>query len=208
MKNKTLFLTALLLLTNLISAQKPENKLKYSGFSGGMLLHAGYVQSGKFLFENASGAGTKTMQLKGLGAGIGGQARVHFGKHLRAGTEGYVTEHQYANGSYASIGWGGLLADYIWEVKKFSFFAGGTFGGGSQKNITNFSAPKNDFTIDETVSYRKYGFLCAVPFVGVEYALSKKIHLMCKADYIFNISNPQSDFVTGTRLYFGFSFCR
>jgi hypothetical protein len=47
-----------------------------------------------------------------------------------------------------------------------------------------------------------------VPFAGFEYALSKKIHLMCKADYIFNVSNPQADFLTGTRFYFGFAFCR
>jgi len=108
---------------------------------------------------------------------------------------------------YAKIGWGGVLADCAWQIGKFAPFVGGTFGGGSQQNLTNFSEPKNDYALEE-VSYRKYGFLCLVPFVGTEFALSKRIHLVFKADYMFNLSNRQADFITGTRFYFGFTFCR
>ena len=182
--------------------KKEKGKMAYSGFSGGMLLHLGYVQSKNFTFSNG-----QTMQLKGLVFGLGGQARVHFGKYFRIGGEGYFSEHKYKNGSYARIGWGGVLADCAFQIGKFAPFVGGTFGGGSQQNLTNFSEPKNDYILDET-SYRKYGFMCVVPFVGVEYGLSKRIHLVFKADYMFNVSNRQADFITGPRFYLGFTFCR
>lgn len=195
------------LLCMFVNAQEEKGKLAYSGYTGGMMLHLGYVQSGNFTFTDPSSQFSETMQLKGLAFGIGGQLRVCFGKHLRVGMEGYVTQYTYRNNSYASVGWGGVLADCIWNIGKFSPFVGGTFGGGSQKNITNFSAPKNNYILDEIVSYRKYGFLCVVPFAGFEYALSKKVHLMFKVDYIFNVSNPQDDFATGARFYFGFTFC-
>ena len=201
MKNLITFI--LLLCSIFATAQEKKGKMAYSGFSGGMMLHSGYVESKNFTFANNG----KTLKLKGLAFGIGGQARVYFGEHLRVGVEGYVTDHQYANKSYASIGWGGVLADCAWKIGKFVPFVGGTLGGGSQKNITNFSEPKNDYVIDET-SFRKYSFMCAVPFAGFEYAFSKKLHLMFKIDYIFNISNRQDDFVTGPRFYLGFSFCR
>lgn len=190
-----------------VNAQEEKKRMGYSGFSGGMMLHLGYVQSGNFTFTSSSGF-SETMQLSGLAFGIGGQLRVCFGEHLRIGGEGYVSEHKYKNSSYTSIGWGGFLADCVWEIGKFSPFIGGTVGGGSQKNVTNFSAQKNDYNLDNIVSFRKYGFVCIVPFIGLEYALSTKIHLIFKIDYIFNVSNPQKDFTTGPRFYFGFSFCR
>jgi len=188
--------------TIFVDAQENKGKMAYSGFSGGMMLHLGYVQSGNFTFSNG-----ETIQLKGLVFGLGGQARVHFGEHFRIGGEGYFTEHKYKYGSYAKIGWGGVLADCAWQISKFAPFVGSTFGGGSQQNLTNFSEPKNDYELEE-VSYRKYGFLCVVPFVGTEFTLSKRIHLVFKADYMFNLSNRQADFITGPRFYFGFTFCR
>jgi hypothetical protein len=205
---KLIVTTALFFFCICADAEEKRGKMAYSGFSGGMLLHLGYVESGDFTLTNSTTQFSKSLKLKGLAFGIGGQARVHFGKHLRIGSEGYVTEHKYANNSYVSIGWGGFLADCAWQTGKFLPFVGATFGGGSQKNITNFSEPKNDYNFEENVSYRKYGFLCAVPFAGAEYALNKKIHLMFKVDYIFNISNRQDDFTTGLRCYLGFTFCR
>ena len=202
MQNKKTITLILIFCCIFVNAQEKKGKMAYSGFSGGMMLHLGYVQSSSFTFSNG-----ETLQLKGLVFGLGGQARVHFGEHLRIGGEGYFTEHKYKNGSYAKIGWGGVLADCAWQIGKFTPFLGGTFGGGSQQNLTNFSAPKNDYELQK-VSYRKYGFLCVVPFVGTEFALSKRIHLVFKTDYMFNISNRQADFITGPRFYFGFTFCR
>lgn len=208
MQHKMIGTFVLLLLCVSLHAQNEKRKLAYSGFSGGMLLHVGYVNSGKFTFTDPSSKFSQTMQLKGLAYGIGGQIRFFFGNHLRVGTEGYVTHHNYENSSYTSTGWGGILVDCSWKIGKFSPFVGGTIGGGSQKNITNFTSQVNNYTLDEIISYRKYGFLCVVPSVGIEYALNEKIHLVFKADYIFNVSNPQDDFVTGPRFYIGILFCK
>ncbi|MDR0810937.1 MAG: hypothetical protein LBN23_01480 [Paludibacter sp.] len=202
-----------LLLFFIFSAQAQEAKstFAYSGFSGGMLLHSGYVQSENYTLKNADATATKTMKHSGLPSGIGGAARLHFGKHLRVGAEGYVSEYHYENQSYVSTGWGGVLADCALESGRLTYFVGGTFGGGSQKNLTVFEAPTDGydgFVIDDKMSFRKFSFLCIAPFVGAEFALNKKIHLVLKADYLINISNPQPDFVTGVRVYLGFSFCR
>ena len=59
---------------------------------------------------------------------------------------------------------------------------------------------------EETVSYRKYGFAALAPFAGIEYAVTKKVNLVAKIDYLVNLSNPQDDFTTGPRLYIGFMF--
>ena len=190
------------------NGQEKKGKFVYSGFSGGMMVHLGYVQSGTFSFTNSVSQFSETMQLQGLTFGIGGQARVHFGKYLRVGTEGYSSKHKYKNGSYVSIGWGGVLADCAWKTDKFTLFAGSTIGGGSQQNLTIFTEQKNDFIVDEMVSYRKYGFMCIVPFVGLEFAISNSIHLIFKTDYMINVSNLQDDFVTGPRFYIGFIFRR
>jgi hypothetical protein len=211
LRRKILFLQLLLIwvfFSTNIFAQTPEKCFKYSGFSGGMMLHLGYVQSKNFTLTGADNF-SKQLKLSGLAWGIGGQVRLHFRNNWRVGTEGYVTEHKYSNNSYISVGWGGILADYIWNLGKFMPFAGCTFGGGSQKNVTILEAIDNDFVLEKNnVSFRKFGFLCMAPFVGTEIALNKKIHLMLKVDYITNFSNPQPDFVTGPRFYFGFMFCR
>jgi len=191
-----------------VNGQETKRKMAYSGFSGGMMLHLGYVQSSTFTFTNLVSQFSETMRLQGLAFGLGGQAKVHFGKHLRMGTEGYFSKHKYKNGSYVSVGWGGVLADCAWKIKKFTVFTGGTVGGGSQQNLTIFTEQKNDYIIDETTSYRNYGFMCIVPFAGFEFAMSKSIYLVFKTDYMINVSNPQDDFITGPRFYVGFTFFR
>ncbi len=189
--------------------EKSKGKFAYEGFSGGMMIHSGYVQSGSFTLTSSDGNTVKPMQLKGLPFGIGGAARVHFGKHLRVGSEGYVSTLSYANKSYASIGWGGVLADCAWTLGRFTPFVGGTLGGGRMKNVSVLQKPEEDYLLEgNNVSYRNYSFLTCVPFIGVEYALNKKIHIMMKVDYMLNISNPQDDFLNGVRVYLGFAFCR
>jgi hypothetical protein len=48
--------------------------------------------------------------------------------------------------------------------------------------------------------------MVATPFLGMEYAVSQRVHLVAKADYIFNIAEKQTDFANGIRIYAGFVF--
>lgn len=173
------------------------------------MLHAGYLYGGTATITDGAGTLLHSGRIGGLATGIGGAARVHLGKHLRVGCEGYVTTLGYGdNDSYASIGWGGVLADCLWRLGRFSPFAGATFGGGSYKNLTLTTPTPVDNIAEGPASFRKYGFLTVVPFAGVEFAMTGKIHIALKADWMVNLTNRQSDFVSGPRIYIGFAFYR
>ncbi len=185
-----------------------ENKMKYNGYSGGMMLHTGYVFGGVSTPQHA-GTVVATEKMQGLPMGIGGAIRLNFGKYLRVGTEGYSTTLYYGQkGSYATIGWGGLLADCAFTKDRHAFFVGATVGGGAFRNLTLTEPMHHDWEVENNVSYRKYAFMAVTPFVGYEWAMTQKIHLALKLDYLLNVSNPQPDFITGPRLYIGFMFCR
>ncbi len=185
-----------------------ENQMKYNGYSGGMMLHTGYVFGGQSTPQNG-GALVATEKMQGMPIGIGGAVRLNFGKYLRVGTEGYSTTLYYGQkGSYATIGWGGLLADCAFTKDSHTFFVGATVGGGAFRNLTLTESMQQDWEVENNVSYRKYAFMAVTPFVGYEWAMTQKIHLVFKLDYLFNVTNPQPDFITGPRLYIGFMFCR
>ncbi len=188
-------------------------RLSYNGFSGGMMLHAGYVSAGNITILDAAGGvvpGQSTQNIKGVTTGIGGAMKFHFGRLLRVGAEGYVTTLNYGkHGSNIRIGWGGLLADCMWEnSSRFSPFAGATIGGGSAANLTLAADTPEDFVAEEGASFRKYGFMCAVPFAGVEFAATSRIRVVFKVDYMLTLSGRRPDFPQGPRFYIGFLFRR
>lgn len=184
-------------------------KMAFSGYTGGMMIHTGYVSSDKFNYITSEGTAIVPGQAKGVPVGVGGALKFGFGKHFRIGTEGYVSTLKYGtHKSHSSTGWGGLLFDWIWSKNKWSWFIGGTVGGGRVRNIALLGEMHNDLIIeDNNTSYRSYSFMALVPFIGAEYALTSKIHLIMKVDYLFNVCNRQKDFVTGPRIYLGFMFC-
>ena len=178
----------------------------YRGFSGGMMLHTGYVGSKDLNITSLQGTVHK-QKVGGAPVGIGGAIKLMFGRHFRIGAEGYVSTLYYGrHDSHAKTGWGGILADCVWNLGRWSLFAGGTIGGGSQTNITTMSTIGDDYIAEENISYRKYGFAAIAPFVGAEYAVTPRINIVMKIDYLFNVTNPADDFVTGPRIYIGFMF--
>lgn len=208
---KVLFAICSLVVFNfsLIAGNRADSPLKYNGFTGGMMVHTGYLSSKNAQFIGDAGS-VYNVKAKGMPFGIGGALMLKFGEHLRVGTEGYSSNLKYGEfGSYEHIGWGGVLVSCAWERNKWTALLGTTIGGGGVKNVTVLTEySTSDFILDnQTSSYRKYSFMCVSPFVAVEYAMTKKIHLIMKMDCLCNLTARQNDFAFGPRLYFGFMFC-
>lgn len=207
MTTKTRY-TIVLALTAFISiaaGAQDSRKMAYRGFVGGMMLHSGYVQSGSFQVTSQSGT-MQDISMSGAPYGIGGSIRFLFGRHLRVGTEGYVSNLAYGqHRSHAKTGWGGLLADCAWDFRDCRLFVGGTVGGGGQTNTIILSPAGNDYKADD-IAYRKYTFAALAPFAGAEIRLTDKVDLVLKADWLLNISGRREDFVSGPRLYVGVMF--
>lgn len=188
-----------------------KSQLAVSGYSGGMMVHSGFLSSSTVSFSTPDGSalGLGGMRIKGIPIGIGGALKVHFGKHFRVGTEGYSSNLKYGkHGSYEHIGWGGLLVDGVIPVGRWFPFAGVTVGGGGVKNVTVLQNTTGDFMLDDgTTSYRRYAFMAVSPFTGVEFALTERVHLVIKADWLLDVTSGQKDFADGPRIYAGFMFC-
>lgn len=182
----------------------------FRGCSGGMMLHTGWLTSSDVNFASPSGAVVGPMRMNGMPFGIGGAAKVHLWNWLRVGSEGFVSHLNYGkNNSNESIGWGGLLVDFIYPAGRWFPFAGVTIGGGAVKNATVLDATTSDFILDDgTTSYRKYAFMALCPYIGVEYALTRKVHIVLRADCLLDVTSRQPDFPLGPRIYFGFMFWR
>lgn len=197
--------------TTASDSQNKGSRMSFRGCSGGMMLHVGYAQSGTFtLYDDEDVVFHDNIRTASYG--IGGAMRVMFGNHLRIGMEGYTTKSKISKyGGFTSAGWGGLLLDSKWDINKWTVFVGAAFGGGGFKSVFIADYDKdhnnlNDFVLDDNVSYRTYPFVAVDPFVGFEYAITKKVHLFSKIDYLLNVSNNTNDFVTGPRLFFGIMF--
>lgn len=187
----------------------PAAAQTFNGYSGGMMVHGGYVSGEPVQFISPDGSPERSETMSGVPSGVGGAIKIGIGEHLRVGGEGYVSTLRYGNhGSYSTTGWGGILADFVWSKGRWYWFAGLTIGGGSVRNLTLLSPAPLDFVLeDSSASFRKYGFMAIAPFAGIEYALTEKIRLTAKLDWLINASNPQADFPAGPRIYIGILFC-
>jgi opacity protein-like surface antigen len=191
-------------------------KIFYAGFSGGMMVHTGYITGGKITLIRRDDGSDVPIGVSGPPLGIGGAMKIHLGKHFRIGGEGHMSTLNYGSGkgsmrnqSHARIGWGGALVDYTWTLgKNWRPYAGGLIGGGSFKNLTLLDPSPVDYELEDGASYRNYSFVVLAPFAGIELALSDRIGLNVKADWMLKLTNRQADFASGPRLYLGFTFYR
>lgn len=190
--NKALMIIGFLIVVCTAKAQPTEL------FRGGMFLHTGYVQN-QLDFP----------KVEGLVTGIGGKITFRTGKHMRLGTEGYVSNFGYGDneGQY-KLGWGGLLAEYQFNEKRVAPVLGLTFGGGKVHDLYMLEGTFQDNEMDEAI-YKVYASFILTPHFSLEMRMSDHINLVAKTDYVFYPSINNSTYIArGPRFYFGVLFMR
>ena len=199
----TLTIATLISLTLLGNSDtKPKSKFSYNGYSGGMMLHAGYIFA-----PGVPELGNYAVSA--LTTGIGGAIRINFGEHFRFGTEGYSSSANIlGNGSYVHSGWGGLLVDVPFTFNKWTVFAGLTAGGGGFKGVYLLEGNAYDWNDEIRTVYRKAGYGMVAPFAGIEYSLTKVINVILKFDYMIPFGKDSFGIPTGPRAYIGSMFNR
>lgn len=179
----------------------------YQGFSGGMMVHLGYLYG-----RNS----TAPMTMNGGTMGIGGAARVHLWQHLRVGGEGYVStlpvwmscDAKYLQpGSYVRNGWGGVLADAYWKCGKLWPFVGATIGGGAQRSLYIIEGSETDWQEESRALFNRQTYFMLDPFVGLEIGVSAHMHLTLRLDYVLPIQRTGLVSPHGPRVYIGMMFC-
>lgn len=215
--------------------EKKSNAGKvFTGISGGMMLHAGYLfaDDPTKVFSN-TGLGSlsyiKGLPSSGFCYGFGGELRVHLVNHIHLGGEGNVsTMPLMGTGSNVRTGWGGALCDFYTDWGKTRPMIGLSVGGGTMKKLfvpdadpVEHEAAASDTTIYNS-SYVKTPFFYIDPYIGMEISLGDHMALLIRIDYMlpFNVQNTGlsqvgqkvkwEHFLTpsGPRLYVGLMFGR
>ncbi|MCK9163088.1 MAG: hypothetical protein M0O93_01915 [Bacteroidales bacterium] len=183
---KLKLLTLILLLTSSIFLNAQDNN--QSKLIGGMYFHSGYLNN-----------------INDLSYGLGGKLSFKLNNYLRIGTEGYGSSSEFKNdGSFYSIGWGGVLGEFIfYNKKKTNLIIGLTFGGAVNKQMDIIKNNK-EIRVPDIVFWRKESSLIISPFLSFEYAISKKANLSMKFDYLLSPTNEI--FNSGLRVYIGCLF--
>lgn len=204
----------------------------FTGFSGGMMLHAGYLfsDSPDKVFSN-TGLGSeeyrKGLPSNGFCLGLGGTLRVHLIDHIHLGAEGFVsTMPLMGTGSNVRSGWGGAMCDFYTDWGKVRPLIGMTVGGGIMKRLyVPDEAPVvygNDSSSVYNASYVKTPFFFMDPYVGLEIDLNTHMAVLIRIDYMLPFGRTSSgltnltqdvkwsNFMTpsGPRLYVGIMFGR
>jgi len=202
----------------------------FTGFSGGMLLHGGYLfaKDPRYVFSN-TGLGSldyvKNLPNDGFCMGLGGTLRVHLINHIHLGAEGFVsTMPLMKTGSNVRTGWGGAMCDFYTDWGKVRPLIGLTVGGGTMKRlfvpdqdpVSDPGATPNENTT-YNASYTKTPFFLLDPYVGMEIGLTSHMALIIRIDYMLPFGTSKSkltpnvdwgNFMTpsGPRLYVGLMF--
>ena len=198
---KTAILFLLLLLKIPTHAQEMQETGKpkvLNGFSGGMMLHTGY------LFGEMPEIGYTA---KGAPFGLGGKICIHLGQHWMIGSEGYAsTLRQMHNGSYIKYGWGGILGEFYWAFPHVMPYVGLTVGAGAQSTFLLFEGNSTDWTAENNAIFHKQSFCAITPFIGCDFILTKLLHLTLKTDWMNTLSHKRLMEPTGPRFYVGLIF--
>lgn len=197
----------------IVSQEKKDSVKVFQGYSGGMMIHTGY------LFGTNPDAPIMTdgrsCSPQGAIFGVGGSLRVHLWKYFRTGFEGGVSTMKsnltdcreiLQDGSYIRMGYGGVLADACWRLDKVWPYIGGTIGGGSIKGLYILEGNQDDWAKEENTLFHKNSFFYITPYVGLDYCMTKKVHLTFRFDWMLAFHKQSLVLPTGPKLYIGFMF--
>ena len=200
MKFQRLLISIIISTASVAVAQAEENKL-IKGFSGGKMVHAGYVYGGDNPYN---------LNISSPTFGIGGCAKLHLTDHFRTGFEGYFSTASLLegvqSGSHNKLFWTGILADWYWKKGKLVPYVGCTIGGGMETSFYMFEGNKYIWELEQKSVLHKQPFFAIDPYMGVEYAVGEALRLTLKADWLLAINSDGMNKPTGPRIYFGFIF--
>lgn len=203
----------LLLFCATVAFGKNDSTAVFQGYSGGMMLHGGFLFGKNLEAVLPSG---ESISPQGLTYGIGGSLRVNLWKHLRVGCEGFVSTMKsdvtdmkpiLESGSYLRTGWGGLLADACWRMEKVWPFIGASVGGGAMRSLSVVEGNELDWMPEELAILTKQSFAYVNPYIGMDWCLTQRIHMTFRLDWMLAFAKTNLLMPTGPRLYVGFMFC-
>ena len=186
----------------------------YQGFSGGMMAHGGYLFG-----VNADAPKTAdgvVCSPQGGTFGLGGALRVHLWKHLRVGGEGFVStmnsgttnmKHVLKEGSYIRTGFGGVAIDACWRKDKVWPYIGGSIGGGAMRSLYVLEGNQDDWAAEDAAYLHKTPFMYVNPYVGMDWCMTKKVHMTFRIDWMVALHKGDVVKPTGPKLLVGFMFC-
>lgn len=178
-----------------------------SGFSGGMFVHMGY-QGG----QNPD----LPFNPKGANVGVGGVVKMHLGRWLRLGGEGYVStlptgmsncRHLLQTGSYVRNGFGGFIVEAHFACAKVEPYVGLGFGGGAKRSLFIVEGSQQDWQSEPLAFFNKQGYGYLMPYVGVDFVLTKRLHLSLKVDGMLAFARSGLLTPVGPKLSIGILFC-
>lgn len=185
----------------------------FTGFSGGMMLHIGYMFSDdpRKIFSNAglgSEAYVASLPKDGVGLGLGGTLRVHLLNHIHVGAEGGMSIMPLGKIGNIRMGWGGAMCDVYTQWGKVRPLIGLSLGGGAMKRLylpQNGPIPyaPEEAPTDTTLynaSYTKTPFFYLDPYVGMEVDLASNMALLIRIDYMLPFGRSGSSLTELTQL--------
>lgn len=191
---------------NARSKKSHSSSSVFTGFSGGMMIHGGYLfaDSPDKVFSN-TGLGSwdyvKGLPKSGFCYGLGGSLRCHLINHIHLGAEGFVsTMPLMRTGSNVRTGWGGVLCDFYANLGKVRPLIGLTLGGGTMKRLfvpadsTGYVAIGTNpgDTTHYNASYAKTPFFFLDPYVGMEIGLGNHMAVIIRIDYMLPFGTSKS----------------
>lgn len=210
---RKILLFILLIVNSTIVYSRNDSTSVFQGYSGGMMLHMGYLFGKNPAAVLPSG---ENISPQGLTKGIGGSLRVNLWKHLRVGCEGFVStmnsgvtdmKNTLQSGSYVRSGWGGLIADACWRMERVWPYVGISVGGGAMRSLSVVNGTEEDWIPEELAMLTKQGFAYINPYIGMDWCMTKRIHMTFRIDWMTAMAEKHLLLPTGPRCYIGFMFC-